>query len=117
MPHHEMCIRDSHQPGLKVQPGRQLQVAVGGPGKTVAVSYTHLDVYKRQAMTCGAGLLLAVAAILLAFQDFSSTMRNHTQLRYLINPLNSVYALGKDVYKRQEHALRHPEIGWRRENR
>lgn len=44
------------------------------------------------------GLLLAavvvlVAALLLVFQDFASTMRNHTQLRYLINPLNSVYAL------------------------
>lgn len=35
-----------------------------------------------------------VASLLLVFQDFSSTMRNHTQLRYLINPLNSVYALG-----------------------
>ncbi len=32
--------------------------------------------------------------LVLVFQDFSSTMRNHTQLRYLINPLNSVYALG-----------------------
>lgn len=45
-----------------------------------------------------AGLLLAavvvlVAALLLVFQDFASTMRNHTQLRYLINPLNSVYAV------------------------
>ena len=27
------------------------------------------------------------------FQDFASLMRNHTQLRYQINPLNSVYAL------------------------
>lgn len=45
-----------------------------------------------------AGLLLAavlvlVVALLLVFQDFASTMRNHTQLRYLINPLNSVYAV------------------------
>ena len=46
------------------------------------------------------GLLLAgsiaviVVCLLLVFQDFASTMRNHTQLRYLINPLNSVYALG-----------------------
>ena len=29
----------------------------------------------------------------LFFQDLSATMRNHTQLRYLINPLNSFYAL------------------------
>jgi lipid A ethanolaminephosphotransferase len=46
------------------------------------------------------GLLLAgavaviVVCLLLVFQDFASTMRNHTKLRYLINPLNSVYALG-----------------------
>ena len=39
-------------------------------------------------------LATIVASVLLVFQDFSSTMRNHTQLRYLINPLNSVYALG-----------------------
>jgi lipid A ethanolaminephosphotransferase len=39
------------------------------------------------------GLLVAVA-LGLSFQNFASTMRNHTQLRYLINPLNSLYALG-----------------------
>ncbi len=39
-------------------------------------------------------VVVLVASLLLVFQDFASTMRNHTQLRYLINPLNSVYALG-----------------------
>ena len=43
-------------------------------------------------------LLLASCAVLagvggLFFQDLSATMRNHTQLRYLINPLNSFYAV------------------------
>jgi lipid A ethanolaminephosphotransferase len=43
-------------------------------------------------------LLVAASACLagaagLFFQDLSTTMRNHTQLRYLINPLNSFYAL------------------------
>ena len=43
-------------------------------------------------------LLIASCAVLagaggLFFQDFSATMRNHTQLRYLVNPLNSFYAL------------------------
>ena len=42
--------------------------------------------------------LLAFAAmcgvLLMIFQDFSSVMRNHTQVRYLINPLNSFYAVG-----------------------
>ena len=51
------------------------------------------------------GLLLAGAlavitvCLLLVFQDFASTMRNHTKLRYLINPLNSVYALGNIATK------------------
>ena len=43
-------------------------------------------------------LLVAACALLagaggLFFQDLSATMRNHTQLRYLINPLNSFYAI------------------------
>lgn len=38
-------------------------------------------------------LALALAAGGLFFQDLSATMRNHTQLRYLINPVNSFYAL------------------------
>ena len=40
------------------------------------------------------GLALVVAAVLASFQPLSSTMRNHKQVRYLINPLNSIYALG-----------------------
>ncbi|WP_458219357.1 phosphoethanolamine transferase [Paracidovorax citrulli] len=39
-------------------------------------------------------LAVAAACILAVFQDFSSTMRNHTRMRYLVNPLNSVYAVG-----------------------
>ena len=51
------------------------------------------------------GLLLVgsiavlVVCLLLVFQDFASTMRNNTVLRYLINPLNSVYALGNIATK------------------
>ena len=37
---------------------------------------------------------IIVASLLAVFQDFSSIMRNHTQLRYLVNPLNSYYAIG-----------------------
>ncbi|WP_394789434.1 phosphoethanolamine transferase [Rhodoferax sp.] len=46
-------------------------------------------------------LAIAVAAgsLLLIFQDFSSLMRNHTEVRYLINPLNSFYALGRIAAK------------------
>ena len=37
---------------------------------------------------------LMVLVVLLFFQSIASVMRNHPQLRYLINPLNSFYALG-----------------------
>ena len=40
-----------------------------------------------------AAVLVGVGSLLLVFQDFAATMRNHTQLRYLINPLNSLYAV------------------------
>lgn len=39
------------------------------------------------------GLTVSVAAILPIYQSFASTMRNHMQLRFLVNPLNSFYAL------------------------
>lgn len=44
-------------------------------------------------------IVVIVVSLLLVFQDFASTMRNHTKLRYLINPLNSVYALGNIATK------------------
>ncbi len=42
-----------------------------------------------------AALGVAGLVLMLMFQDFASLMRNHKQVRYLINPLNSVYALGR----------------------
>ena len=43
----------------------------------------------------GAASIVVIVAVLLAiFQDYASIMRNHTQLRYLVNPLNSFYAIG-----------------------
>jgi lipid A ethanolaminephosphotransferase len=40
-------------------------------------------------------LALIVAAIMVSFQGFSALMRNHKHIRYLINPVNSLYALGQ----------------------
>jgi len=37
--------------------------------------------------------LVFAATLMLVFQDFASVMRNHTHVRFLINPLNSIYAL------------------------
>lgn len=48
----------------------------------------------RNAGAASAAILLIAATVFAAFQPLSSTMRNHKQLRYLINPLNTVYALG-----------------------
>ncbi|MEZ5607929.1 MAG: phosphoethanolamine--lipid A transferase [Burkholderiaceae bacterium] len=45
------------------------------------------------ALTFGLAFIVLVGTGGLFFQDLSATMRNHTQLRYLINPLNSFYAL------------------------
>ena len=39
-------------------------------------------------------VLVFVALVLALFADLSATMRNHKSLRYLINPVNSFYALG-----------------------
>lgn len=40
-----------------------------------------------------AALAIAFGMTQLVFQDFSSLMRNYTEMRYQINPLNSVYAV------------------------
>jgi lipid A ethanolaminephosphotransferase len=45
-------------------------------------------------LTGAASMVVIVAVLLAIFQDYASIMRNHTQLRYLINPLNSFYAIG-----------------------
>ena len=45
------------------------------------------------ALLFTAGCALSVVAVVPTYQDFASTMRNNIQLRFLINPLNSFYAL------------------------
>lgn len=49
-------------------------------------------------------LLLALVVLWLGFQDMSSLMRNHKSLRYMINPLNTVYAATKHSLGRASHA-------------
>ena len=41
-----------------------------------------------------AAFLLLLALVAVSFQPLAANMRNHKQLRYLMNPLNTVYALG-----------------------
>ncbi len=54
-------------------------------------------------LTAVVSVVVIVAALLAIFQDFSSIMRNHTQLRYLVNPLNSYYAIGMVAAKPFQH--------------
>jgi lipid A ethanolaminephosphotransferase len=61
-----------------------------------------------QAVWMVGSLALAGLVLVLMFQDFASLMRNHKQVRYLINPLNSVYALGRvtaDTVPRSQRPL------------
>ena len=54
--------------------------------------------WPRQALRNAATVAAAVGVVAVvgfaSFQPLASAMRNHKQLRYLINPLNSFYALG-----------------------
>ena len=47
----------------------------------------------RNALGFAASLLVLAALVFALFADLSATMRNHKSMRYLINPLNSFYAL------------------------
>lgn len=46
---------------------------------------------------------LFICAIALIYQNMASLMRNHTQLRYLVNPLNSVYAVARLAFPKVAH--------------
>jgi lipid A ethanolaminephosphotransferase len=62
----------------------------------------------RNATGLLAALALLVLAALINFQGLASLMRNHKDLRYMANPLNSVYAAARvaaDRLPRQAHPL------------
>ncbi len=48
----------------------------------------------RNLGAAAAALALAAVAILAVFQPLASAMRNHKELRYMMSPLNSLYASG-----------------------
>jgi lipid A ethanolaminephosphotransferase len=84
-------------------------LALAGP-PLLLVWRTRLDYGRWPRRLLGNGLLLlgaglAIAAALwIGFQPLASTMRNHKQVRYLINPISSLYALGRVAAA----PLRHP---------
>lgn len=62
----------------------------------------------RNLLGAGVALLLLVGVVLAGYQGLASLMRNHKPLRYMINPLNSVYAatrLAADQLPKQARAL------------
>ena len=63
--------------------------------------------WKQQALRNLAGLVAGMTVlallILLSFQPLASTMRNHPQLRYLLNPLNQLWALGQAAAGSRRH--------------
>lgn len=75
----------------------------GLPGVFVWRQKVHRPTLAQQALSNGLSLIgaciLLVLVLLLFFQGIASVMRNNTQLRYLINPLNSFYALGSIAAK------------------
>jgi lipid A ethanolaminephosphotransferase len=67
----------------------------------------HERPWKQQALrnACGAavGVALVAVLLLLSFQPLASAMRNHKELRYLLNPLNSLYAVGQTAFAGPRH--------------
>jgi lipid A ethanolaminephosphotransferase len=53
------------------------------------------------------GSVLSALLLLLVFQDLASLMRNHTDLRYMVNPFNTVYAIGH-LAKSEQAQRQHP---------
>lgn len=49
-----------------------------------------------------AGLVVVVALIAASFEPFVSTMRHHSKLRYLFNPLNQMWAFGQAAVGEQK---------------
>jgi lipid A ethanolaminephosphotransferase len=47
---------------------------------------------KQNAVMAGAACVIMVLLVLAMFQSIASLMRNHTEVRFLINPLNSLWA-------------------------
>ena len=62
----------------------------------------------RNAVALVTALTLLVSLAVLSFADLSSTMRNHKSLRYMINPANSFYALGRLAVQAQARPVGPP---------
>jgi lipid A ethanolaminephosphotransferase len=86
-------------PGLFIS----LLLLAGAPAWWLWRTPLHTPPPGAQALRIGAtlmaGLWLAGGLLVLNFAPMSATMRNHKALRYMVNPANSVYALGRLAFK------------------
>jgi lipid A ethanolaminephosphotransferase len=78
-------------------------VLAGVPSVLLWRQHIRIQSTTRQVLSNVAALLascvLLVLVVMLFFQSIASVMRNYPQVRYLINPLNSFYALGSVAAK------------------
>lgn len=84
-----------------------LVVLVGAvlPSWLVWRSAVHHRPWQQQVLRNAGGVAVGLAAVtglvLVSFQPLASTMRNHKELRYLLNPLNSLWAFGQSAFAGQ----------------
>lgn len=71
--------------------------------RTPLASNTGWRPFLRQLATVLAAIVAMAAIVLAAFQPISSAMRNHTQLRFMMNPLSSLYAAGNLIAQQIHH--------------
>ncbi|RYX91214.1 MAG: phosphoethanolamine--lipid A transferase [Comamonadaceae bacterium] len=91
---------DAHEAAALLSPRLALTLLALGVAPSVAVwrapirygAWPARAVHNVLLAGLAAGMM--VAAGVASFQPLSSTMRNHKQVRYLVNPLNAVYAVG-----------------------
>jgi lipid A ethanolaminephosphotransferase len=89
---------DWHEARGLLTPALGAAVTLGAVLPSLAVWRTPLArrAWPRQALrnlaASAFGLLLLASLLLASFQPLASTMRNHKHLRYLLNPLNTLYA-------------------------
>ena len=57
----------------------------------------------RNVLTLLGALVVIVGVILVQFKDVSSVMRNHTQVRYLINPMSTLVAFVSETVRPLRH--------------
>ncbi|HEY0818289.1 MAG TPA: phosphoethanolamine transferase domain-containing protein, partial [Rhizobacter sp.] len=62
----------------------------------------------QNGLAAAVALAVVVLVALAAFQPLASAMRNHKELRYLLNPLNTVYAVARNAGVPQAHAAAAP---------